>query len=102
MMEGTIEHAKFRALAQLQVDPKEGVTAFEEYMKVAFPYLETQKRRDRQQYIDILNREISKGLIAVSPVAQPRIRSRMRARQNITRTAAEELSLYNKLGRFTP
>lgn len=102
MMQETVEHAKFRASAQLTLDGEKGMEAFEEYMKVAFPYLETQKKRDRQAHIALMNEEIRRGAIAVTPMAVPKMKSRLRTRvdgrRKVPRSGQDRL--YDKLGRF--
>lgn len=102
MMEENIEHAKFRAAQQLQLDKDKGVEAFEEYMKIAFPYLDTVKRRDRAKFIEILQQELSRGPLRVSALAQPKLRSRLkqqqiRNRRTVPMTRGEEARLYSKL-----
>lgn len=99
----TIEHARLRALAQIVIDKDKGVEAFEEYMKIAFPYLEATKRRDREEHIAILNREVQKGVLAVTPMATPEMKSRVGAikarRQNQTRPL-DEKGFYRRLRRI--
>lgn len=83
MLEST-EHARFRALAQVMIDKEKGVEAFDEYMKVAFPYLESVKRRDREVYIKELQQWVkeNKTGIKVTPLTQPKATSRLKTRWN--------------------
>ena len=81
MMQENIEHAKFRALAQIVLDPAKGSEAFEEYMKIAFPYMTGAKKKFADEAKEVMHREISKyrNGIAVRPLEDlPRGRSRMR------------------------
>ena len=100
-----IEHARFRALAQIIVDKEKGVSAFEEYMKIAFPYLEATKKRDRKDVIERLQKEISNGPIAVTPVKTPNLKSKVaaaraaRGSRTNPQTSDQEKSLYRKIGR---
>lgn len=75
-----IAHAQFRALAQLIIDPTEGVKAFEQYTKVAFPGFE--KRREQQS--DNLKKElfdwIKSGPRTVTVQGEFRATSRMKSR----------------------
>lgn len=98
----TIEHARFRALAQLIVDKEKGVTAFEEYMKIAFPYLEATKKQERAPFLKLLQQEVGRGALAVRSVAQPKLSSRIvKAKSSRARpqNAEEERRLYKKIGR---
>jgi hypothetical protein len=100
MMTEHIDHAKFRAMAQVVIDKDKGMEAFDEYMKTAFPYLETQKTRERQQYIDILKNELKHGALAVKPVVPPTLRSRLKEKHQQREkplTRDQERNLYTRL-----
>lgn len=97
----SIEHARFRALAQILVSKEQGVEAFEEYMKVAFPYLEATKRRTHEQATQILKQEIGRGPIVVTPQQTTAIKSKLR--QRVVSTAKPiDSKLYGKMGRSIP
>lgn len=100
----TIEHARFRALAQLIVDSGKGIEAFEEYMKIAFPYLEATKKRDRQKFIDMLQEEVKKGALVVRPQPQPQARSRLKQRVVAVDPRARERmdKVYKKIDEVFP
>jgi hypothetical protein len=96
----SIEHAKFRALAQLEIDPKAGVEAFEDYMKIAFPYLDAIKMRDQKDLMEKLRKEVGRGAIKVTPVMPTKMRSRLKTRMSrrskpISKDEAN--SLYEKM-----
>jgi len=93
-----IEHAKFRALAQLIIDQEKGIEAFEEYMKTAFPYIEGMQRRDKDHYIKILKEEVSKGPLAVKAQAEPKIKKPVAKTQETSQPKRE--ALYGKLQRL--
>ena len=97
----TIEHARFRALAQIVIDKDKGIEAFEEYMKIAFPYLEATKKKERKDHIKLLQDEIKRGAITVKPMAQPKLSSRIvKARERAQpQSQAEEKRLYRRIGR---
>lgn len=101
-----IEHARFRALSQLIVDQEKGVEAFEEYMKVAFPYLDAVKKKDRQQHIDILNKWTKSGPLKITPLAQPKMKSRMKQKyvseDERRKATTKATSLSNRLGKIVP
>ena len=73
-----IEHAKFRAQAQIHMDAEKGVEAFEEYMKIAFPYLESVKKRERSDHIKALESWTSQGPLVITPMLSPSMQSRMK------------------------
>lgn len=97
-----IEHAKFRAQAQIFMDQEKGVEAFEEYMKIAFPYLESIKKRDRADHIKALEKWVKQGPMKVIPMVAPKLRSRMKHKIVDTETKAKlgkgSDGLYKRLG----
>lgn len=98
----TIEHARFRALSQIVIDKEKGVEAFEEYMKLAFPYLEAAKKQDRKAILERLQKEVYKGPIVVTPMEMPKMKSRVstaRAARTSPQSPSEEKRLYKKIGR---
>lgn len=101
-----IEHAKFRAQAQIFMDQEKGVEAFEEYMKIAFPYLESVKQREKSDHIKALEQWVKKGPMKVTPMLAPKMRSRMK--QKIVSTESRRGlgkgsdKLYEKLGNALP
>jgi hypothetical protein len=104
MKQETIEHARFRALSQLLISKKEGVEAFEEYMKIAFPYLAASKQKKHAEAIKVLEAEIRRGAFSIRPQHQPQIRSRMQGRilaRSKPQSPKEADSLYRKLGSMT-
>lgn len=68
MMQESIDHAKFRAQSQLMIDPQKGKDAFEDYMKIAFPYMEGMRRRATEEITKMLKRETSRALV-IRPTA---------------------------------
>jgi len=99
----TIEHARFRALSQIIIDQEKGVEAFEEYMKLAFPYLEAVKSRDKEQLLEILHREVKRGPLLITPMKQPTVTSRLRKRVEARKRSREEQNkLYTSLRKIEP
>ena len=104
-----VEHARLRALTQAILNKDKGKEVFDEYMKLAFPWLETQKVRDKDDHVRILLEEVKKGGLTIKPLWQDKaLRSRMKTKV-IERTAAppkktrEEMNkLYGKLGKVIP
>lgn len=108
-----IEHARLRALAQAIVSKDKGKEVFEEYMNVAFPWLETAKKRERADHVRLLMDEVKKGSLGIRPLWQDtQMRSRLRTRvverqvpqdKPVARKSREEMNkLYDKLGKIVP
>jgi hypothetical protein len=104
-----VEHARLRALAQAVINRDKGKEVFEEYMAVAFPWLETQKKRATADHVRILMDEVKKGGLGIKPLWQQQMKSRMKVntverQQQPARgkTRAELNDLYEKLGKVKP
>lgn len=100
-----IEHAKFRAQAQIQMDQEEGITAFEEYMKIAFPYLESTKNREKADHIKALESWTSQGPLKITPMLSPSMQSRMKHKiiaRDSKRDPESANRLYEKIGKTRP
>lgn len=94
-----IEHARFRALAQLLINKDEGAKAFEDYMKIAFPYLEQRKKQQDVELKKILHSWTKAGPIKVIPLAEPRVPSKLKQRH--VRVQKELVDrVYDKVKRF--
>lgn len=103
-----IQHAQLRALAQAVINREKGKEVFDEYMKVAFPWLETQKKRDHSEHARILIEEVKRGGLAitkplweVNPV-RSRLKTRVIARDakpSPKKTKEQMDSVYKKLGK---
>lgn len=93
-----IEHARFRALAQVFIDKESGVEAFEDYMRIAFPSMEQRKKRRDDEMTELLKSWTSKGPIQVIPLEEKRGKSRLK--QRLVRVEDERRdNLYGKLPR---
>ncbi len=103
-----IEHARLRALAQAIIAKDKGKEVFDEYMKVAFPWLEGKKRRDKEDHVKVLLEEVKKGGLSIKPLWQEKMSSRLKHRvierdkPVIARSKAEQDRLYAKLGKVIP
>lgn len=100
-----IEHAKFRAMSQINVDKDKGVEAFEDYMKIAFPYIEAQKGRDKQEHLERLKQEIGRGPVSITAVMQTKMRSKLKTKmvqRKKPQSREEADDLYKKLGDSIP
>ena len=96
----TIEHARFRALSQIIIDQEKGVEAFEEYMKLAFPYLDAVQSRDKQNLLDELKREVRRGPMMIKPLPELKAQSQLRKRADVRKRSREENDrLYQRLKR---
>lgn len=92
-----VEHAKFRALAQIQLDAEKGIEAFEEYVKVAFPGHTSRKREEAEEARKALQQWVGTGPLKVSPLQRPTARSRLKQRVVARMAAQEDSELYNKV-----
>ena len=102
-----IEHARLRALAQAIVEKEKGQEVFDDYMKTAFPWLETSKRREKDDFIKVLQEEVKKGSLGIKPLWQEKMRSRLKhrvvEREDAPKKTREEMNaLYAKLGKVIP
>jgi hypothetical protein len=71
-----IEFKKELALAQLQIDQKQGTERFEEYRKEAFPWIEAAKKRVDSYHAQKLVEAIKAGPLAIRPLGGMRVHSR--------------------------
>lgn len=103
-----IEHARLRALAQAIIAKDKGKEVFDEYMRVAFPWLETKKRREKDDHIKVLLEEVKKGGLSIKPLWQEKMHSRLkhrvveREKVPVVRSKAEQDRLYARLGKVIP
>ncbi len=97
-----IEHARFRALAQIYVDKEKAQEVFDDYMKAAFPYMEAAKRRDKDEAFQTLKKWVDQGPLAVTPIPMPTMRSKLRERVSRSRSREEANAFYKKLGSVIP
>lgn len=101
-----VEHARLRALAQAVISKDKGKEAFDEYMKVAFPWLATSKRRERDDHVKVLLEEVKKGGLGIKPLWEEKMRSRLKhkviEREPVQKTRDEMNQLYKKLGKAIP
>jgi hypothetical protein len=105
MKQENIEHARFRALAQILINKESGVEAFEEYMKVAFPYLEATKRKQSEAVAHMIDQEIKRGPIVVRPQQTTVVKSKMRntiSNREKGQTRDQADALYKKMGGSIP
>jgi hypothetical protein len=95
MRRENIQHARLRALAQVIIDQEKGVKAFEEYMKEAFPYLETAKRREHGKHMSVLMEEIKRGGLAITQKHETSMKSRLKTKV-VERSAAPSTNAPNE------
>jgi hypothetical protein len=93
-----IEHSKYTALAQLLVDKEEGMKAFEEYFKTAFPFIETEKKRESKHYADILSKEVARGPLMVKKTGSDKMVSSRMKRKYDDSTRALANKVLTKVG----
>lgn len=103
-----VEHARLRALAQSIIAKEKGKEVFDEYMKTAFPWLETQKQRDKNDHMQLLIQEVKKGGLSIKPLWEDQ-RSKGKGRTTVVdahappmRSRTAQNKLYSKLGKVIP
>ena len=105
-----IEHARLRALAQAIISKDKGKEVFDDYMNVAFPWLASSKKQEKNDHIRILMEEVKKGQLGIKPLWQE-TRGRSRLRTRVVERAEKEATpqtrknmdrLYSKLGKIVP
>jgi hypothetical protein len=92
-----VEHARFRALAQLIVSKEKGIEAFEDYMRLAFPALESRKKERADEAKRALHQWIGTGPLKVTPLSMPMAHSRLKQRVVARLARREDSSLYDKV-----
>jgi hypothetical protein len=92
-----VEHARFRALAQLIVSKEKGIEAFEDYMRIAFPALESRKKEKAEEAHKALQAWIGSGPLKVTPLQPPTARSRLKQRVVARMAKKEDNRLYKEV-----
>lgn len=107
MMREQAEHLQFRALMQVMLDKDKGIEAYDEYRAARFPFLATQKKRDRAQVLSVLEQELKRGVLTVTPLGQKPMNSRLKQRVERKQALQEDPkardaanALYKKMGQF--
>jgi hypothetical protein len=74
-----VEHARFRASAQIMFDKEHGGEAFEEYLEVAFPGRTARRRAGEKDAQKLLAEEVGKvgKGFKVTALPEPTLRSKL-------------------------
>lgn len=103
-----IEYARLRALAQSIIDREKGPEAFDDFKKVALPWVETQKQREQAETIKFLQEEIKRGAFTVTPHLMPNAAVRSRLKTKVVEADSREVdpalrkALSKKIGAIVP
>jgi hypothetical protein len=100
-----IEHAATRLLTQSQINPEAGPKAFDEYVKIRYPYLETSKKNEKDTAVARMLSEIQKGPLSIRPMSDTSIKSKTYkkiARADHENATAVASRLMSKIGRVMP
>jgi hypothetical protein len=92
-------------LTQAQINPGEGPKAYDEYVKIRYPYLETAKKREKEDTVKVLLEEVSKGPLVIRPMGDPAVKSKLHTKIHRTEHAdahATSERLMKKIGRSMP
>lgn len=93
----SIEHAKFRALAQILLvanseDQSAGTEAFDAYLQQAFPNAANKKGKKHEQMMEALKEWVSLGPLGVTPMAVPTTKGKSKMVSKITEVVTGEVS----------
>lgn len=75
-----IEYLKNRAIIQALVDKEKAQEALDAYRDSQFPYFQKIQRDQRSEHIKRLAAEVQRGPLAVTPLVQKRVRSKLKTR----------------------
>lgn len=107
-----IEHARLRALAQAIIAKDKGKEVFDDYMKVAFPWLDKQKGQEKSGHIQVLMDEVKRGKLGIRPLwenTNSKLKSRLKHKvierevpETKPKSRGEMNALYAQLGKVVP
>ena len=93
-----IEHARYLALVQVVIDKDEGIKAFDEYMKIAFPSLALRKKERENETKKVLEWWTSRGPMEVTPLAPLTLKSKLKTKVVQVTQDERANALYRDLG----
>lgn len=100
LIQGEIEHARLTVQAQIAVNAEAGIKAYEDYLKIAFPYIKTSQQREYSDIRKLIEREMQmyKNGIPLTPIAKP-AKARSQMRERLDKVAMERTNkLFKKIG----
>lgn len=97
-----IEYTRTRAIIQAVINKDEANTALEVYRDTQMPYLPKVKKVDQQQHIKRLMSEVARGPMAITPVMQKQVRSRLKTKviQRTEEQVENSRRISRKIGGF--
>ena len=93
-----IEYYRTRAVVQAMVNKEAADEALKNYRDAQMPYLVGIQKTDRSQHIQRLISEVARGPMAITPVMQKQVRSKLKARV-VQRTDEERVEFDRKLAK---
>lgn len=93
-----IEYTRTRAIVQAIVNKDEANKALDLYRDTQMPYLPRVKNSERQEVIKRLMSEVAKGPMAITPVMQKQVKSKLKTRV-IQRSAEERLESSRRMAK---
>lgn len=99
-----IEFTRTRAIVQALVNKDEADNALKTYRDAQMPYLPRIQKDDRQKHIQRLMSEVARGPMQITPVMQPKVRSKLKTRvvqRSEEERATAQRRLSKKIGGFT-
>lgn len=94
-----IEHSRLTVLAQIAVNPEAGIKAYQDYLKVAFPYLKTSQQREYSDITKIIEREMKMFKDGIPISVSKKAPARSRLREQVDKNAVSRTDkLFKKIG----
>lgn len=75
-----IEYMRTKAIVQAIVNKEAADEALKSYSETVMPYLSRIKKDDRSQHIKRLMAEVARGPMAIAPVMQKQVKSKLKTR----------------------
>lgn len=99
----SIEHARLRTVVQTILDPSKSKETFDDYIRLAFPYMETVKKRESEEALQILKEEVAAGPLEIREIPLTRKRSQERTqapKKESANTRVVDLENIAKINKF--
>lgn len=95
-----IETARTRVLVQTMLEKEHSRETWDAFIKIAYPWAETAKKREVGEWAMRLAQEVTKGPLVVTAQRDPSYKSRLKARviekENLSPQAAAAISRISK------
>lgn len=93
-----IEYLRTRATIQTLVNKDAAEEALKQFRDALMPYVPRIQKNDRSQHIKRLMDEVARGPMAIAPVVQKQVKSKLKTR-HVERDQAEELASVRRISK---